>query len=144
MEINGLPLHPLLVHAAVVFGPLAALAAMVYAVLPSWRDRLRWPMAGLAVVAGLAIVAAYLSGNNFLDSRPELGQLPAVQTHEDRAGIALWVTLAFSVIAVATAWLHERPGVVRVVTTVLLGLSAVATLAIVVLTGDAGSRAVWG
>lgn len=144
MEINGLPLHPLLVHAAVVFGPLAALAALVYAVLPSWRDRLRWPMAGLAVVAGLAIVAAYLSGDSFLESRPDLAQLPAVQTHEDRAGIALWVTLGFSVIAVATAWLHERPGAVRVVTTVLLGLSAVATLAIVVLTGDAGSRAVWG
>jgi len=144
MEINGLPLHPLLVHAAVVFGPLAALAALVYAVLPSWRDRLRWPMAGLAVVAGLAIVTAYLSGDSFLESRPDLAQLPAVQTHEDRAGIALWVTLGFSVIAVATAWLHERPGAVRVVTTVLLGLSAVATLAIVVLTGDAGSRAVWG
>ena len=144
MEINGLPLHPLLVHAAVVFGPLAALAAMVYAVLPSWRDRLRMPMAGLAVVAGLAIVAAYLSGNSFLDSRPELGQLPAVQTHEDRAQFALWVTLAFSVIAVATAWLHERPGAVRVLTNVLLGVSAVATLVVVVLTGDAGSRAVWG
>ena len=26
MEINGLPLHPLVVHAAVVFGPLAAVA----------------------------------------------------------------------------------------------------------------------
>ena len=144
MEINGLPLHPLLVHAAVVFGPLAALAALVYAVLPSWRERLRLPMAGLAVVAGLAITAAYLSGNNFLDSRPELRQLSAVQTHEERAGIAIWVTLGFSVIAVATAWLHERPGAVRVVTNVLLGLSAVATLTIVVLTGDAGSRAVWG
>ena len=144
MEINGLPLHPLLVHTAVVFGPIAALAAMVYAVLPSWRDRLRLPMAGLAVVAGLAIVAASLSGNSFLDSRPELGQLPAVQTHEDRAGIALWVTLGFSVVAVATAWLHERPGAVRVALNVLLGLSAAATLVIVVLTGDAGSRAVWG
>lgn len=144
MEINGLPLHPLLVHAAVVFGPLAALTALGYAVVRSWRDRLRLPMAGLAVVAGLAIVAAYVSGNSFLDSRPELGQLPDVQTHEDRAGIALWVTLGFSVIAVATARWHDRPGAVRVVTNVLLGLSAAATLVIVVLTGDAGSRAVWG
>ena len=33
MEINGLPLHPLAVHAAVVFGPLAALLALAYAVL---------------------------------------------------------------------------------------------------------------
>ena len=34
MEINGLPLHPLVVHAAVVFGPLAALTALAYVVPP--------------------------------------------------------------------------------------------------------------
>ena len=50
MEINGLPLHPLVVHAAVVFGPLAALAALAYVVLPAWRDRLRWPMVVLALM----------------------------------------------------------------------------------------------
>ena len=144
MEINGLPLHPLLVHAAVVFGPLAALVALVYAVVPAWRDRLRVPMAGLAVLAGLAVVAAYLSGKDFLDSRPELAQIPAVGTHEDRAEVALWVTLGFTLVAVAAAALHRRPGAVRLATQVLLGLAAVATLVIVVLTGDAGSRAVWG
>ena len=144
MEINGLPLHPLLVHAAVVFGPLGALLALAYAALPRWRERLRLPMVALAVVAGLSVLAAYLSGDNFLESRPELGQLPDVQTHQDRAGIALWVTLTFSLVAVATAWLHERPGVVRVATNVLLAATAVGTLVIVVLTGDSGSRAVWG
>lgn len=144
MEINGLPLHPLLVHAAVVFGPLAALAALVYAGVPSWRERLRWPMTGLAAVAGLAVVAAYLSGRDFLDSRPELAQVPAVGTHEDRAWVALWVTLGFTVVAVATAGLHRREGAVRVATHVLLALAAAATLVTVVLTGDAGSRAVWG
>ena len=41
MEINGLPLHVLVVHAAVVFGPLAALSAIGYVALPSQRDRLR-------------------------------------------------------------------------------------------------------
>ena len=48
MEINGLPLHALIIHAAVIFGPLSALAGVLYAVVPRWRDRLRWPM----VVAG--------------------------------------------------------------------------------------------
>ena len=144
MEINGLPLHPLLVHAAVVFGPLAALVALGHVGLPAWRDRLRLPMVALAVVAGLAVVAAYLSGGSLLESRPELEQLPQVQTHRDRAAIALWVTLTFSVVALATAWLHERPGVVRVAARVLLALAALATLVIIALTGDAGSRAVWG
>ena len=144
MEINGLPLHALVVHAAVVFGPLGALAGLAYALVPRWRTRLRTPMVVLAVVAGLSVVAAYLSGDAFLESRPELRGLPAVETHEERAGTALWVTLAFSVVAVATAWLHQRSGAVRIAATVLLAVTALGTLVMVVLTGDAGARAVWG
>ena len=144
MEINGLPLHPLVIHAAVIFGPLAALAAILYAVIPSWRDRLRVPMVVLAVVAGGSVVAAYLTGTNFLDSKPELKQLAQVQTHEDRAWITLWVTLAFTVVAIAAGFLHERRGALRVGVQSLLVVAALATLVSVVLTGDAGARAVWG
>lgn len=143
MEINGLPLHPLVVHAAVVFGPLAALAALAYLV-PRWRDRLRWPMLVLAVVATVSVVLAYLSGNDLLDSRPELGQLPALETHEERAGILLWTTLGFGVVAIASGWWGRRSGPARILLDVLLGVAAVAVLVLVVLTGDAGSRAVWG
>ena len=144
MEINGLPLHPLVVHAAVVFGPLGALAGVAYAVVPAWRDRLRTPMAVLAVVAGVAVVAAYLSGDSFLESRPELGQLPDVRTHEEGAGPTLWATLAFVIVAVVTARSHPREGVWRVALPVLLGIASSATLVLVVMTGDSGARAVWG
>ena len=41
---NGLPLHVLVVHGAVVVTPVAALAALAL-VRPSWRTRLRWPVA---------------------------------------------------------------------------------------------------
>ncbi len=144
MEVNGLPLHPLVVHAAVVFGPLAALVGFAHAAVPRWRERLRLPMVGLAVAAALAVVAAYLTGNDLLDSRPELGQLPDVGTHEERARVALWVTLAFAVVAVGTDALRHRTGAVRVLSNVVLALAAAATLAAVVLTADAGARAVWG
>jgi uncharacterized membrane protein len=144
MEINGLPLHPLVIHAAVIFGPLAALAALVYVIVPSWRDRMRLPMVVMAVIAGLSIVAAYITGTNFLQSKPELEQLASVQTHKDRAWITLWVTLAFVVVALTAAYFHERRGAVRVAVTTLLAVAAVATLTMVVLTGDAGARSVWG
>jgi uncharacterized membrane protein len=143
MEINGLPLHPLVVHAAVIFGPIAALTALAFLV-PRWRVRLRWPMVGLAVVATASIVAAYLTGDNFLEHRPELGTSPQVQTHEDRAGQLLWVTIAFGVIAVASGWFATRTGALRIVLDVLLGVAAIATLVLVFLTGEAGARAVWG
>lgn len=143
MEINGLPLHPLVVHAAVVFGPLAAVAALAYLV-PRWRDVLRWPMVVLAVIATGALVLAYFSGGDFLDSRPELRQLPKVQEHEDLGDQLLWISLAFGVIAVVTGWLHARTGALRVVLDVLLAVSAVVLLVWVFRTGEAGARAVWG
>ena len=144
MEINGLPLHPLLVHAAVVFTPLAALVALAYALVTRWRERLRVPMLVLAVVATLAVVAAFLSGKGFLESTPELARKPIVGTHEERAELLLWLTLGFGVVAVASGWLHARTGPVRIGLRVLLALAATAVLVQVVLTGDAGSRAVWG
>lgn len=143
MEINGLPLHPLVVHAAVVFGPIGALTALVYAAVPRWRDRFRLPMLALAMVATGSVVAAYLTGDSFLESRPELGREPMVGTHEERAELLLWVTLAFGVIALVVGWWHARPGILRTVAQVLLAVAAVAVLVQVVLTGDAGARAVW-
>lgn len=144
MEVNGLPLHALVIHGAVVFGPVAALLALAYVAIAPLRDRLRWPMGGVAVLAGLFVVAAYLSGRSYLDANPGLEQLPVVRTHEARAGVTLWITLGFAGVAAAAAVLHLRTGAVRIGLGVLLTLGAVATLVSVVLTGDAGSRAVWG
>jgi len=143
MEISGLPLHPLVLHAAVVFGPIGALAGIAYALLPRWRDRLRTPMVALALLATASIVAAFVTGDSFLESRPELAQEPLVRTHEDRAQLLLWLTLGFGPVAVAAGWLHARPGAARTVVQVLLGVLSAAVLVQVVLTGDAGARAVW-
>ena len=142
MEINGLPLHPLVVHAAVVFGPLAALAALAYLV-PSWRERVRWPMVVLAVIATGAIVVAYLSGDNFLESKPELEASPQVQAHEDLGTQLLWITLGFGLVALLAGFLARR-GALRVGLDVLLAVTAVLVLVWVVRTGDAGAQAVWG
>lgn len=144
MEINGLPLHPLLVHAAVVFTPLAALTALVYALVTRWREKLRWPMVVLAVVATLAVVAAFLSGKSFLDSIPALAERPIVRTHEERAELLLWLTLGFGAVALVSGWLHARSGPVGLGLRALLAVAAAAVLVQVALTGDAGSRAVWG
>jgi uncharacterized membrane protein len=144
MEINGLPLHPLLVHAAVVLGPLGALTALLYAAVGRLRDRLRWPMISTAVVATGAIVAAYLSGDSFLHSRPELAVNTQVGSHQDRAWLLLWLTLGFGAVALLAGALHSRTGALRVLLSIGLAGSALAVLVQVVLTGDAGSRAVWG
>jgi hypothetical protein len=147
MEINGLPLHPLVVHAAVVFGPLAALAAILYAVLPGWRDRLRWPMVVLVLVATAAIWTAYYTGLNFRSSKDFFNQPPLaakIDKHAHYANILRWVTTALAVVAVVAAWLHARAGAVRIVLSAALVVAGGVTLAYVVLTGDAGAQSVWG
>jgi hypothetical protein len=146
-EFNGLPLHPLVVHAAVIFGPLAALASLAYVGLPKHRDRLRWVMAALAAVALACIVTAYLSGNNFKDSKDFFseGRIgDRVDTHATWARRLLWTTVPFAGVAFVAAWLHTHTGAVRVALNLLLGIAALAVLVLVALTGDAGARAVWG
>jgi hypothetical protein len=158
MEINGVPLHPLVVHATVVFTPLAALALIAFVALKTWRGSLRLPTLALAVVAGGSIVAAYFTGNNFLQTRPTLSANPLVHDHQQRAQLLLWVGLAFAVVAVIAVLLSAVPArvgtdgsksearqpVIASVFAVLAVVLAVATLVLVVVVGDLGARAVWG
>ncbi len=147
-SVTGLPLHILVIHAAVVFGPLAALSALAYVALPRYRDLLRWPTLVLALVAFGSIWAAYLTGQNFFDSDRFANfsgeALENIETHEDYAKTLRWIASGFGIVTVATTYyFHNRAGTTRTVLLALVAISAVATLVWVGLTGDAGSRAVW-
>jgi hypothetical protein len=141
MEINGIPLHPLVVHAAVVFGPVAALVSLIHAASAKWRVRLEIPAVLLAIVASGAIFTAWFTGRNFLSNRPELKQLALVHTHQHRANILALVTIAYVVLAIA-AWVTRAQPAGRIAR-VLLAVSSIAVLGMVVAVGDAGARAVW-
>ena len=156
MEIGGLPLHFLVVHAAVVFTPLAALSAVVFAVLPKWRWLSRWPTVLLTLVAFGSVWTARLSGASFLNDRPELRQL--VDTHQSRGELLSYVVIGFLVLTLLCACALGGPSALAngkgeresrlptadKILAAMLVLTAVAVLVQVVLTGDAGTRAVWG
>ena len=156
MEIGGLPLHPLLVHASVVLIPLTVALTVAFAVLPGWRWLTRWPAAGMALLAvGLAWLSV-LSGRALVEARPELEQLVVV--HEQRGEILAWATIPFAALVLLACWWLPgesalvsgrgawtgRTGALDTVLVVLVPLAALAILILTVLTGDAGSRAVWG
>ncbi|WP_322936692.1 DUF2231 domain-containing protein [Nocardioides bizhenqiangii] len=144
MEINGLPLHALVVHGAVVLTPLAALAAIAYAVPGRWRDWLRWPVAVAALVAVGAVWTAYLTGEDLVEGNPYGGPLAELlETHESRANVFRWSTTGFAVVALLAAGMHRREGAVRVVVGIVLAGLAVLTLVYAVLTGDAGAQIAW-
>jgi hypothetical protein len=146
-KVAGLPLHILVVHAAVIFGPVAALCALAYVGLSRYRDLLRWPTLVLVLIAFGSIWTAYFSGQNFFDSdrfANVSGELrDNIETHESYAETLRWIATGFTIVTVAAFRLHDRAGTARTVLGGLVALGAVATLVWVVLTGDAGSRSVW-
>ena len=161
MEFNGLPLHPLVVHAAVVLAPAAAAAGVAYAAVPRWRWLLRWPLVLLAVGSAGALYVAKLAGESLRDERfaevtGELGDQIAL--HEERGNLLVWVALGFLVVALFAAWALGGPSALASgrgardtqgtalgwVAVVLVIAGALALAGLTALTGDAGSRAVWG
>src|SRR5918992_6203100 len=104
MEFNGIPLHPLVVHAVVVFAPLAALAAVLYAAMPRWRWALRWPLVATALISVVTAYIATLSGADLAESRYGEALPPAVQAHEERGELLRNVLIAFTVAAGLAAW----------------------------------------
>jgi MFS family permease len=153
MEPNGVPIHPLVVHAVVVLGPLAALAGLVYAFVPGWRWLLRWPVVVLALVTAVTAFIAVQSGEALLDLRPELE--PLVEEHEERGELLRNVALGYALVSLLAAWAlggtsalasgkGARQTRLGVPVTVLLAVGAVALGVCLFLAGDSGSRAVWG
>jgi len=154
MDLHGIPLHPLVVHATVVFTPLAAVAALAFVLLGRWRELLRWPTALLAVIATACCWAARITGRNLFSKLTAQGfHNKWLDIHQQRANVLVWVVMAFAVLAVLAtlvvpvattqaARLSASPAVVLGVRVVVVGL-AIATLVYVYLTGDAGARSVW-
>jgi uncharacterized membrane protein len=82
MQINGIPLHPLIVHAAVVFVPLAALAVIAF-VVPKWRWAARWPALVTVVIAAVSVQLAAMTGDSL---KHKVGGSQLIENHEMWAG----------------------------------------------------------
>lgn len=164
MEITGLPLHPLVVHAAVVLTPLAALAGAAFGLLPAWRWLTRWVLLVTSLSSLAAVAVAKVSGEDLLEARPFLSSAESpvrdlLETHEQRATVLLVAVILFALVAVLAWWAVPAPTglasgrldhagraepawLPRALSGALLVLALV-VLVYAALTGDAGARAVW-
>lgn len=164
-EFSGIPMHPLLVHAAVVFIPLLGLAAIGYAFVPQIRPHLRWVLAGLAIVAPGAALFSKLSGDAFFDRGIARGQItegfiPVIEEHQSFGQMTLIWTLVLGIATLALvyvvspraaaagtavtsgpAW-RTNPILKWVLAGVVTVLAAV-SMYYVFKTGDTGAKAVW-
>jgi len=141
VNVFGLPLHPLVVHAAVVLIPLAALGALVVLVSAKLRDRYGWLTVWFAVAAAGAAVVAKFSGEALAAG---LGVGPLVATHESYGELVPYPTVALALFLPAALLVRKRSVAGWWVAAALSALAAVAGLVLVLLTGHSGATAVWG
>ena len=142
--IAGLPLHPLLVHSAVVLVPLVAIGALVMSYLPSFSRRNGKLILILALVAQVSIFLAKLSGQAFSEILNK-----EVEKHAELGEIAPFVTIPM-VALIYLRWRMDRAGssignpAIRRLTSVALVISSFASLVIIFLVGHSGATSVWG
>ncbi|MGI9156479.1 MAG: DUF2231 domain-containing protein, partial [Marmoricola sp.] len=154
MEINGVPLHPLVIHATVVLTPLAGVLAVLYGVVPRWRWFTRWPFVFAALVgAGVT----WYSAETGDDLKDQLGlHSNLMETHQMWAGrlqLAMWVLAAVTLVAAyVMPFINPlargtdkgaRIGVLSKPLVVLLPVVGIVVIVFVIFTGDAGARLVW-
>jgi cytochrome b involved in lipid metabolism/uncharacterized membrane protein len=144
-SITGLPMHPLVVHFAVVLLPLAAIMLIALFFVPKWRATFGWlTMAGL--IAGT--VAAFVAKQTGEAFATHVG-LP--QEHAVWGDALVVVAVALVIVAGTWFWL-QRPVATRVaksrtptigaVGIVAVALAAAATV-MTVIVGHSGATAVW-
>jgi hypothetical protein len=152
---NGLPLHPLVVHAVVVLVPLTVLAAILFAVLPKQRWLLRWPLAAGTIVSLVVTFVAKLSGQKL---QVAFANSPLVKIHQARANVFVLLVYVFVIVALiavftlggssqlasgALARAAVGGRAVQIVIAVVLVVISVIVLLPVARVGDAGARAAW-
>lgn len=139
--ITGLPLHPLVIHAVVVLGPLTALLLVVYALKPTWRTGLRWPTLLLGVVSAVSAWFATESGEAFERRVGEPGYDHAEKG--DLAAISLYVLLAAAVVVIFLLAKAGDAAKVSAVATVVAVAAAAFSLFAVFNAGHSGASSVW-
>jgi hypothetical protein len=156
--VDGLPVHPLVVHAVVVLLPLACLGTLAIAVYPAWRARFGPLVVACAAVATVLVPIATSSGEALEERVGDPGE------HAELGDQLIWFAIPLLVLSLALVLLDRRRRRAlgdggdggdgssskvspRALTTGVAVLAVVAALAAsvqVYRVGESGARAVWG
>lgn len=139
--VNGLPLHPLVVHAVVVLLPLAILGTLAIVARPAWRQRYGPLVLGVALVATALVPVATSSGEALEEHVGDPGP------HAQLGDQLIWFALPLLLMVAGYVWADRRRPNARNAVRVLAAGAVVAALAAgvqVYRVGDSGARAAWG
>lgn len=137
--IFGLPTHTLVVHAAVVLLPLAAVGAVIMGFSQRFSLRFGPVVVVVAAVGTVAAIASRVSGEEFAErvGNPEV--------HAQAGSVLPFVAAGF-LVAVVLLWLLDRRGARDLGTRIVAVVVIVASLAVTgwtIRTGHTGAEATW-
>ncbi len=142
-SFNGLPLHPLVVHAVVVLLPLASLGTVAIVVRARWRAVYGPLVVGAALVSTALIPVATSSGESLEHQVGNPGE------HAELGDQLIWFAIPLLVLSAAVVLLDRRSGRTAssgsggrhllTVVSVLAVVAAVAAGVQVYRVGDSGS-----
>ena len=152
--INGIPLHPLVVHDIVVLLPLATLGTIAIAVRPRWRRPYGPLVVAAAALSAVLSPIATQSGEALEQRVGDPGE------HAELGDTLVFFAIALTLAAAALVWLERRDATATHAASVGAAstrgsrlTTAVAIVAVVVglasavqvyRVGDSGARAAWG
>lgn len=143
--INGMPVHPLVVHAAVVLVPLAAIGLIVMAFSPRFSRRYGWLVVWASIGGALFSFVAKQAGEALVSrvgqpgfDHAELGDImPVVASLLTVATIALWL------LDRGPEDSPRRGGLLRTLVAVAAVALALGNMFWMYRVGDSGAKSVW-
>jgi hypothetical protein len=140
--ISGLPMHPLLVHAAVVLLPVMGVVTSLVVARPAWRPVLRWVVIADAATFVVMIVTAQ-AGEALQSRLSQATGLPVAHDHGELGDLMAPVALLLAVVALAAMFAIRRGGVLVPVSVVVVTLVGLLALGLTVAVGHSGAKASW-
>lgn len=104
-EFFGVPMHPFAVHAPIVLLPIAAVAAVVFAVRDDLRRRVGWAMTAAVGVLAAMLFVAKESGEAARDAQNVFGD---IDEHQDLGTQTFVITLVWFVVTAGSYVLDRR------------------------------------
>lgn len=152
--MSGLPLHPLVVHFAVVGILVTSLALIAAALLPRFRWWLGWGLPVIGVVTAIVTFVTAQAGEDLSHERAQISEV--LNGHMGWGSRLETLTYGLAVVVVLFYFVTSRsadasPKIavldrswVQILIKVLAIIVAIAAIVLTYLAGDSGAQSVWG
>lgn len=100
--INGIPIHPLVVHVIVVMLPLAVLGTIAIVLRPEWRLRYGHLVVALELASVVLLPVATSSGESLEERVGDPGE------HAELGERLIWFAIPLLVLTALLVWLERR------------------------------------